>query len=81
VTCLFGIAEVLTFMTAIPKLPLKVELHPGGAESVGEMMAVTACGNGEALTRATLAARIAKAYCMLGNATCKKMWCTEYEYR
>ncbi len=60
-------ADMLTFMIAIPKLPTKVGLHPEGAEPVGEIAAVTACGNGEALTRAT-AARIARAYCMLGDA-------------
>lgn len=64
-------------MTAIPKLPVKVGMHPGGAEPEGEMAAVTACGNGEALTRAT-AARIARVYCMLGQ----KLFATNmYEYR
>ena len=58
-------------MTAIPKLPLKVGMHPGGAESEGEMAAVTACGKGEAWTTATTAARTAKEYCMFGNAICK----------
>ena len=66
VTCLLAIDEVLTFWTAIPKLPVKVGMHPGGAEPDAEMAAVTPCGNGEALTAAT-AARRARAYCILGR--------------
>jgi len=66
VTCLLAIDEELTFITAIPKLPLNVGLHPGGAESVGEMADVTACGKGEALTMAARA-RIARVNCMLAK--------------
>lgn len=52
--------------TAIPKLPEKVTLHPGGAAPVGEIFAVTACGNatGFAVTMAATA-RIAREYCIM----------------
>lgn len=52
--------------TAIPKLPEKASLHPGGAAPVGEIFAVTACGNatGFAVTMAATA-RIAREYCIM----------------
>jgi hypothetical protein len=56
-TCLFaGPAEaVVTFMTAIPNESGLEPVHPGGVAPVGEIAAVTACGNGDALTAATIA--------------------------
>lgn len=37
-------AAVAKGATAIPKLPTKVEEHPGGAGSEGAIFCVTACG-------------------------------------
>ena len=57
-TCLFGFAAVLTFITAIPKVPAAyVGLHPGGALPDGEILAVTACGKGDASMAAARARR------------------------
>jgi hypothetical protein len=57
-TCLFGFALVLTFMTAIPKVPAAyVGLHPGGALPEGEIFAVTPCGKGDASMAAARARR------------------------
>jgi hypothetical protein len=66
-TCLLGFAAVLTFMTAIPKVPAAyVGLHPGGALPDGEILAVTACGNGDA-SMAAARARRAREYLMLAG--------------
>ncbi len=43
VTCLFAAdAVVLTLCTAMPKLPERAAVHPGGGGAAGEMAAVTA---------------------------------------
>ena len=54
--------------TAMPKLPGKVGLHPGGAAPVGEIFSVTAWGNANGFA-ATMAARarIARKYCILSK--------------
>lgn len=46
------------FMTAIPNESALDPVHPGGGAPVGEIAAVTACGNGDALTAATAARRV-----------------------
>jgi hypothetical protein len=65
-TALFPTADVLIFMTAMPKLPEYVGIQPGGAVPDGVTMAVTACGkaSGEAWTAAPRARR-ASICCML----------------
>ena len=67
-TCLFALADVVTFITAIPKLPAKALLHPVGAGADGEIFSVTAClstRNGEALAIAARA-RIARDCIVVG---------------
>ena len=58
-TCLLATAVLLTFWTAMPKLPVKVPLHPAGADAAGAMSLVTACGaaKGDAFTTAARARR------------------------
>lgn len=66
-TALLDFAAVLMFMTAIPKVPAAyVGLHPGGALPDGEILAVIACGNGDASTAAAMARR-ASEYLMLAG--------------
>ncbi len=54
-SCLFATAEVETFCTIIPKLPLNESAHLGGGAALGDITAVSACGTatGFAWTAAT----------------------------
>ena len=63
---LFAAADELILITAIPKLPANVGLHPGGALPDGAEIAVTACGTGkgDACTAVT-SAKKASVYSMI----------------
>lgn len=59
-------AAVAKGATAIPKLPTKIEEHPGGAGSGGAIFCVTACGIATGFAVAMTAhARIASEYRIL----------------
>ena len=61
--------------TAMPKLPGKVGLHPGGATPVGEIFSVTACGNATGFAATTAArVRIAREYFILSKFMTRTKW-------
>ncbi len=63
IACLLAMADVLMFMAAMPKVVCDI-VHAGGGDALGEITAVTACGNGDAWTAATRATK-AREYCIL----------------